>query len=379
MNDEWILVMKLFSFYQNMICPHESSFMRELANRLDSDVTWVVDTETLPYRKKMGLSPPNVGEVKVLASQKEGAIRRLINDCRKDHIHILQGPRGGFSSRVAWRHSLLSASIRKGLFCEPGDHRGIKGLIRRALYRYEAYSWGRGMDFILTTGSLGEEWYVKSGYPKDRIFPFCYVTERPDLESDEIAPINKYRIVFCGQLIRRKRVDLLLISLKEIDQKKWQLIIIGNGPEQRYLFELAKKFGLEDSIEWLGSMENSKALSIIGKSDLLVLPSSFDGWGAVVSESIMAGTPAICSSSCGSADILRDDWRGSVFVANNSGDLTKTLNFWIEKGKVSLLLREKIKRWAEEKISGFAVANYFLKIMEHVYGQEKRPIPPWRE
>ena len=34
----------------------------------------------------------------------------------------------------------------------------------------------------------------------------------------------------------------------------------------------------------------SKVYSIIRQSDCLVLPSRFDGWGAVVTESLMIGT-----------------------------------------------------------------------------------------
>lgn len=47
------------------------------------------------------------------------------------------------------------------------------------------------------------------------------------------------------------------------------------------------------------------ARACMARADVLVLPSWHDGWGAVVSEALMAGTPAIASDACGSAGVVR--------------------------------------------------------------------------
>jgi glycosyltransferase involved in cell wall biosynthesis len=112
------------------------------------------------------------------------------------------------------------------------------------------------------------------------------------------------------------------------------------------------------------------------RADVLLLPSHKDGWGAVVNESLMAGTPVICSTACGAAELVRQPWLGTVFRAGSVEDLAKALKHWIDLGTRSPIERERIRNWTT-RISGQAVASYFVSIMEHVYQAANRPTAPW--
>jgi len=113
------------------------------------------------------------------------------------------------------------------------------------------------------------------------------------------------------------------------------------------------------------------------KADVTLLPSRHDGWGAVVNESLMAGTPVICSTACGAAELVRQPWLGTVFHVGRVDDLTKALKDWIEPGPRSPTERERIRSWAT-CISGQAVAKYFAAIMDHTYSNSALPVAPWR-
>ena len=61
---------------------------------------------------------------------------------------------------------------------------------------------------------------------------------------------------------------------------------------------------LPNRVQWFGKFPMSEVAKKMADADCLVLPSLHDGWGAVVSEALIAGTPVICSDACGSAGVV---------------------------------------------------------------------------
>jgi len=107
-----------------------------------------------------------------------------------------------------------------------------------------------------------------------------------------------------------------------------------------------------------------------------VLPSRHDGWGAVVSEALMAGTPVVCSDSCGSAGVVRASGQGGVFRSGDREALLSMLKQVIAKGRLPSTDKLSLASWAES-LGESAGAAYLLQILDHVVGHIARPSPPW--
>jgi glycosyltransferase involved in cell wall biosynthesis len=366
------------AFYQNELCHHKSPFIRSLATRDDLCVSLVSDTEMQPYRTAMGLSRAHYGKTNIVIPTRKEEVCEFVDRTDSETIHVVEGMRGGFCSKHAMQRC-LTGKRRTVIFTEPGDHRGLKGIARKLLYRYEAIKFGGRIDGILATGKLGVDWFVHCGYPRERVFPFCYAVDGPDDINTETARDTVFQIVYCGQLIPRKNIPLLFRALAELSHRQWQLSMIGDGPLRQTIAELAERLGLSDRITWHRVQSNSAARELIGRADLLVLPSHFDGWGAVVNEALVAGTPVVCSDACGASDLVLENWRGEVFRAEAVDELTTVLERRIAMGIVTYELRSQIAEWASRTISGGAVAEYFLKIMDHLYHGAAVPQAPWYE
>jgi len=123
-------------------------------------------------------------------------------------------------------------------------------------------------------------------------------------------------------------------------------------------------------------MPVNDALDRLRCSDLLILPSRFDGWGAVVNEALMHGVPVVCSSSCGSQDLLRESWRGGVFESEDVSGLRRQILDRLKLGRPTLAERARLIEWTS-CITGEAAAKYLISVFEHVYGCGTRPHPPW--
>lgn len=359
-------------FWHNLISPHQAPFMRELAER--GHQVMVVATEAMSEeRRKLGWTVPSLGKAQVVVAPDEKQVLQMVKSSPPDSIHFIAGARGtALGQQVA--RACRASGRSMGIITESPDPRGIGGLLRRAKYAGERFTMGRHFDFILAMGEKGVHWFRQSGYPEVRLFPFAYVTDRLPHEA-RAESHDAFRFIFVGRLIPLKGLDLLLKALAKVTHA--ELSIIGDGPEKERLQGLARELGITDRVFWLGQMETAQAQARIIHADVLVLPSRKDGWGSVVNESLMAGTPVICSTACGAAELIRHPWLGTVFPENQVAALAEAMAQWCARGKISPEQRQRVRTWAQ-CIEAPCVARYVEDVLTHVYEQGPRPQAPWR-
>jgi len=101
------------------------------------------------------------------------------------------------------------------------------------------------------------------------------------------------KIVFVGRLVKYKNADILIRTFSEIkkDVKDLKLTIVGEGPEKRNLQNLAKKLGVK--VEFKGFLPEKEKIREIKSSKILVNPSTIEGLGLIMLESMACGTVPI--------------------------------------------------------------------------------------
>lgn len=104
-----------------------------------------------------------------------------------------------------------------------------------------------------------------------------------------------------------------------------------------------------------------------------MLPSIYDGWGAVINEALTQGLYVICSSKCGAKDLIRNEINGVVFEAGNYLQLSVILEKCIHDIQEIRRNRMNRIRWAETHINGSTIAKYMV---DNLTG--KKVSPPWR-
>jgi glycosyltransferase involved in cell wall biosynthesis len=282
-------------------------------------------------------------------------------------------------------HPYVNACFRKAvtarapiaLISESYDPRGVRGLIRRVRSRWDAIRVGAAIRAIFAMGAIGERWFRAAGFPGDRIYSFAYVTPVTPAMAPAATSHPEFRILYVGQLIPRKGVDVLLQALATCRKADWTLTIVGNGPAESGLKQLAVHSGVLDRVTWVKSVPNTEIARMMAGHDLLVLPSRYDGWGAVVNEAITVGTPVICSDACGAADLIRSSFMGEVVRAGSAGSLAEALQRCISVGSTRPDVRRRLAA-AAERFSPSSVADYFLAALEASFGGGVAPCPPWR-
>ena len=363
-----------FIFWQNIVSPHQGSFLRALRGA-GHEVTVVVPELMSVELLAVGWKAPDLGDVKIVLAPNAAEIRQLIESGSQQTIHVLAGARWTLLGNEAtrWCRTLRR---RMGVLTEAPDPRGLRGLARRAKYTAERFTMGRHYEFILAMGEMGVRWFGQCGYLSARLFPFAYVTEEQPDFGIESRP-GPVRLLFVGRLVALKGLDVLFRALACQSTQSWELQVIGNGPEDESLRALALELGIGNRVEWVGKLPIEEIPERMARSDVMVLPSHKDGWGAVVNEALMVGTPVICSTACGAAELLREPWLGAVFKAGSVEGLATALGHWTAAGPRTPAERQRIREWSR-CISGERVSDYFLAIMEHVFNGAPRPTAPWR-
>jgi len=112
-----------------------------------------------------------------------------------------------------------------------------------------------------------------------------------------------------------------------------RLLIVGEGPEEKPLREMAKQARLS-SVEFSGHRSPEELVDLYAESDVFVFPTLRDIWGLVVNEAMASGLPIICSKYAGcSSDLIRGT-NGAIFDPKNPIIFNEILGvFWSNRDK----------------------------------------------
>lgn len=180
----------------------------------------------------------------------------------------------------------------------------------------------------------------------DKLKPTCPVITIPcGVDVHYINRIKKAKvtnnIIYVGRLLAHKNINLLLKSIKIINETtklSISCLIVGKGPEENNLKMLTKKLNISHLVKFKGNIsKHADVISLIKSSSVLALPSFREGFGIVVLEANACGIPVVTLDYPENAakDLIRNNYNG--FIANpNAYDFSTSLSRVVQKPKGSM-------------------------------------------
>lgn len=113
------------------------------------------------------------------------------------------------------------------------------------------------------------------------------------------------KLVTVGRLTLQKGQWHLIRALQKVKKeiKEFRLYILGEGELEEYLKKLVMECGLKENVIFCGFCKNP--YKIIARSDILVFPSVYEGFGNVLIEGMALGIPCISTDfDSGAREIL---------------------------------------------------------------------------
>jgi poly(glycerol-phosphate) alpha-glucosyltransferase len=208
-----------------------------------------------------------------------------------------------------------------------GAFGGVKGKLQKTLA-----SALEKCQAIAAIGSHAVQDYQQR-FPAKPVFNIPYYCNLAPF-SQEIPqrPRTPATILFCGQMIARKGVDLLLQAFETLIKMglEARLLLVGREAElPQMLTDVSAE--TRQKIEYAGFQAPEDLPSFFRQADIFVLPSRHDGWGVVVNQAIGAGLPVICSDAVGAAnDLIDQGINGYVFPNGDIDRLTQILGDYLQ-------------------------------------------------
>lgn len=112
--------------------------------------------------------------------------------------------------------------------------------------------------------------------------------------SADMSGDRPIRFISMGRLLHWKGFQLGLYAFAQAALPNAEFWILGDGPEQQFLQNLADELGVSKQVKFLGRLLRQESLTQLAACHVLVHPSLHDSGGLVCLEAMAAGRPVIC-------------------------------------------------------------------------------------
>jgi glycosyltransferase involved in cell wall biosynthesis len=203
-----------------------------------------------------------------------------------------------------------------------------------------------------------------------------YAAALPSSASAPQPSASGATVLFVGRLVERKGVTHLIEALGQLeDQRRTQLVVVGEGPERPRLEARARELGLADRVVFRGRIGDAELRRAYESADVFVLPAVLDsrgdteGLGVVLLEAMNYGVPVVASRTGGIVDIVVDGETGILVPPGDAAALAGALRKVLEDPARARLLGEAGRRRLAEQFSWDAI----LERYEAVYRSVRSP------
>ncbi|HUR95832.1 MAG TPA: glycosyltransferase family 4 protein [Gemmatimonadales bacterium] len=132
----------------------------------------------------------------------------------------------------------------------------------------------------------------------------------PDIAADLRADASRTppRLVMVARFGTQKDHPTLLKALAGLQEREWELDLIGDGPLMEETKALAESLGLAGRIHFLG--QRTDVEQILAKAQVSLLVTNWEGFPLSILESMRASLPVVASAVGGVGESVRDGESG---------------------------------------------------------------------
>jgi glycosyltransferase involved in cell wall biosynthesis len=134
------------------------------------------------------------------------------------------------------------------------------------------------------------------------------------------------QLLFVGNIIPRKGLDVLLNALEKMPTDLWRLTVVGSShANPSYVQAVSRqisKDGLTSRVNFAGVLGDRELANYMKASHLLVVPSYYEGFGIVYLEGLGFGLPAIGTTRGAAKEIITHGLNGFLISTGDAFELS---------------------------------------------------------
>ncbi|MFX0137091.1 MAG: glycosyltransferase family 4 protein [Candidatus Hodarchaeota archaeon] len=194
---------------------------------------------------------------------------------------------------------------------------------------------------IVTISDYNRKVLIQLGVDQEKIWVIpCGI----DIEKFKNFPQynkNSISLLSVARLVEKKGLKYIIKAMPMIIKRhNVALNIIGKGPKKGILINLAKKIGVENKVNFIGTVSDNDLINLYKTSSIFVLPCVYtkngdvDGIPVAIMEAMAMGLPVISTSVSGIPEIIDNYQNGILVKPKNPLELSKAVIHLLDNPKL---------------------------------------------
>lgn len=149
---------------------------------------------------------------------------------------------------------------------------------------------------------------IKKRFDVSSIVVFDTIHDSVRISTKKRSEDGIVHFISVGSLIPRKGYDDLTTAFanSSLSREKWNLIIAGEGPEEKKLQDLIRQYRLENNIHLAGKKSKAEVVELLNRSDVFISASHLETFGVAALEAVCCGVPVLAIDSEGPREFITE-------------------------------------------------------------------------
>ena len=175
----------------------------------------------------------------------------------------------------------------------------------------------------------------------------------------QYAMDNEKIILYVGRLVYEKGVQHLISAMPKIleNYHDAKLIIAGKGGMLDELKGQAEAMGLSNKVYFTGYLNSKQVQKMYKCADVAVFPSTYEPFGIVALEAMLAGVPTVVSDIGGLNEIVDHGVNGMKSYAGNSNSIADSVISLLYDKQLATNISKKAKQKVKEEFNWNKIAQ----------------------
>ena len=250
---------------------------------------------------------------------------------------------------------------------EAGRNSGIHDETQRYINDTEWLLTYEATEVIVNSNYMKNEIQRLFGLPFDKINVIpngINLSNFTGIERDydfrrQYAMDNEKIILYVGRLVYEKGVQHLIAAMPKIlsNYNDAKLIIAGRGGMMDELRAEASNLGLNDKIYFTGYLNSKQVQKMYKCADVAVFPSTYEPFGIVALEAMLAGVPTVVSDVGGLDEIVTHGVDGMKSYAGNANSIADSVTALLYDHQLATNISKKARQKVKEQFNWEKIAQ----------------------
>ena len=220
------------------------------------------------------------------------------------------------------------------------------------------------LDRLLVGSRFMRDELLQNGFPQEKVH---IVPPNVDMKYSTPSQVPQEPVIlFVGQLIKGKGVDLLLQALARVSLD-FKALVIGVGNSEPHLRELCRNLNLEGRVHFKGWIANESLGEFYAKARIVAVPSRWpEPFGMIGLEAMSHGRPVVAFDVGGIPDWLEHEVTGLLAPEQDIDAMANALTRLLSD-------LESCRRMGRTAFANFenkfSFQDYLAQITSHLMGQ----------